>query len=104
VDYARARGYQRRGGDRPIESLDESIVGSPSKSDQLIALDEALTRLAAAQPRKANVIELRFFAGLSVEETAHVLGVSRLTVIRDWNFSRAWLLAEMSGRDLPRHA
>jgi RNA polymerase sigma-70 factor (ECF subfamily) len=104
VDYARARGYQRRGGDRPIESLDESIVGSPSKSDQLIALDEALTRLAAAQPRKASVIELRFFAGLSVEEIAHVLGVSRLTVIRDWNFSRAWLLAEMSGRDLPRHA
>ena len=101
VDYARARRYQRRGGDSPIESLDESIVASPSKTDELISLDEALTRLATAQPRKAAVIELRFFAGLSVEEIAQALGVSRLTVIRDWNFSRAWLLAEMDGKALP---
>ena len=101
VDYARARGYQRRGGDAVIEPLDESTVVAPSKSEQLLALEEALTRLAAIQPRKGSVVELRFFGGLSVEETAEVLGVSRLTVIRDWNFARAWLLAEISGENPP---
>src|SRR5262245_18252887 len=97
VDYARTRGYQRRGGDAVIEPLDESAIVAPSKSEQLPALVEALTRLSAIQPRKGAVVELRFFGGLSVEETAEVLGVSRLTVIRDWNFARAWLLAEMKG-------
>lgn len=101
VDYARSRGYQRRGGNVVIEPLDESAIVSPSKSEQLLALDEALTRLAAIQPRKGSVVELRFFGGLSVEETAEVLGVSRLTVIRDWNFARAWLLAEMKGENPP---
>jgi len=99
VDYARSRGYQKRGGDAVIEPLDESAIVAPSKSDQLLALDEALTRLARIQPRKGSVVELRFFGGLSVEETAEVLGVSRLTVIRDWNFARAWLLAEMKGEN-----
>jgi RNA polymerase sigma factor (TIGR02999 family) len=99
VDYARSRGYQRRGGGVVMEHLDESAIVSPSKSEQLLALDEALTRLAAIQPRKGSVVELRFFGGLSVEETAEVLGVSRLTVIRDWNFARAWLLAEMKGEN-----
>jgi RNA polymerase sigma factor (TIGR02999 family) len=99
VDHARARSYQRRGGDRPMEPLDESIIAAPSRSAQLVALDEALTRLAAIHARKAAVIELRFFGGLSVEETAAVLEVSRLTVIRDWNFARAWLLAEMNGQN-----
>jgi RNA polymerase sigma factor (TIGR02999 family) len=97
VDYARARGYQRRGGNVVLEHLDESAIVSPSKSEQLLALDDALTRLSAIQPRKGSVVELRFFGGLSVEETAEVLGVSRLTVIRDWNFARAWLLADMNG-------
>jgi len=101
VDYARSRGYQRRGGNAVIEPLDESAIVSPSKSEQLLALDDALTRLAAIQPRKGAVVELRFFGGLSVEETAEVLGVSRLTVIRDWNFARAWLLAEMKGENPP---
>jgi len=101
VDYARSRGYQRRGGDARIEPLDENAIVSPSKSEQLLALEEALTRLAAIQPQKGSVVELRFFGGLSVEETAEVLGVSRLTVIRDWNFSRAWLLAEMKGENPP---
>jgi RNA polymerase sigma-70 factor (ECF subfamily) len=101
VDYARTRGYQRRGGDVVIEPLDESAVVAPSRSEQLLALEEALTRLAAMQPRKGSVVELRFFGGLSVEETAEVLGVSRLTVIRDWNFARAWLLAEISGENPP---
>src|SRR5262245_34057031 len=97
VDYARRRGYQRRGGGVVIEPLDESAIVAPSKSEQLLALDEALTRLAAIQPRKGSVVELRFFGGLSVEETAEVLGVSRLTVIRAWNFARAWPLAELTG-------
>ena len=101
VDYARSRGYQRRGGGALMEPLDESAIVSPSKSEQLLALEEALTRLAAIQPRKGSVVELRFFGGLSVEETAEVLGVSRLTVIRDWNFARAWLLAEMKGEHPP---
>jgi RNA polymerase sigma-70 factor (ECF subfamily) len=104
VDYARSRGYQRRGGDAVIEPLDEAAIVSPSRSEQLLALDEALTRLAAIQPRKGSVVELRFFGGLSVEETAEVLGVSRLTVIRDWNFARAWLLAEMKGENPPASA
>ena len=104
VDDARSRGYQRRGGGVVMERLDESAIVSPSKSEQLLALDEALTRLTAMQPRKGSVVELRFFGGLSVEETAEVLGVSRLTVIRDWNFARAWLLAEMKGENLPAPA
>jgi RNA polymerase sigma factor (TIGR02999 family) len=97
VDYARARGYQRRGSNVVLEHLDESAIVSPSKGEQLLALADALTRLSAIQPRKGSVVELRFFGGLSVEETAEVLCVSRLTVIRDWNFARAWLLADMNG-------
>ena len=96
VDHARTRGYQRRGGDYVMTSFDETLISAPSRSEQLIALDEALTRLTEIQPRKSTVVELRFFGGLSVEETAEALGVSRVTVMRDWNFARAWLLAEMS--------
>ena len=99
VDHARGRAYQRRGGDFQIENLDESALVSPSKSEQLVALDDALKRLASIQPRKADVVELRFFGGLSFEEAAEVLNVSRPTVIRDWNFARAWLLAEISGKN-----
>jgi RNA polymerase sigma factor (TIGR02999 family) len=99
VDHARTRTYQRRGGNFQIQPLDEAVVASPTKSEQLVALDEALNRLKLIHPRKTQVIELRFFGGLSVEETAEVLNVSRLTVIRDWNFARSWLLAEMSGKN-----
>jgi RNA polymerase sigma-70 factor, ECF subfamily len=95
VDHARARGYQKRGGDRRIETLDETALMSPTRSDQIIALDDALRRLTAISKRKSDVVELRFFGGLTVEEIAETLGVSRVTVIRDWNFARAWLLAEM---------
>src|SRR4030095_713480 len=98
VDHARAHGYQKRGGDRQIEPLDEAATLSATRSEQFIALDEAMRRLASISKRKSDVVELRFFGGLSVEETARFLGISRLTVIRDWNFARAWLLAEMSGR------
>jgi len=97
VDHARSRGYQKRGGDRQKVALDESAILSPSKSAEILALDEALKRLASIHQRKSEVVEMRFFGGLSVEETASVLKLSRLTVIRDWNFARAWLLAEMNG-------
>jgi len=99
VDHARARGYQKRGGDRRIETLDETAILSPTRSDQIIALDDALRRLTAISKRKSDVVELRFFGGLTVEEVAETLGVSRVTVIRDWNFARAWLLAEMGGKN-----
>jgi len=98
VDHARAHSYHKRGGNLQKETLDEVAIISPSKSAQVVALDEALKSLALIQPRKSEVVELRFFGGLSFEETAEVLGVSRPTVIRDWNFARAWLLAEMSGK------
>jgi RNA polymerase sigma-70 factor, ECF subfamily len=98
VDHARAHGYQKRGGDQHLEQLDEATL-SATRSQQFVALDDAMKRLASINKRKSDVVELRFFGGLSVEETAEALGVSRLTVIRDWNFSRAWLLAEMGGKN-----
>jgi len=103
VDHARARACQKRGGGRNALTLEESAVVSPTRSEQLLALDEALTRLATISKRKSDVVELRFFAGLEVEETAAVLGVSRLTVIRDWNFARAWLLKELGGNNPFHH-
>lgn len=99
VDHARSHGYKKRGGDLQIETLDEAATVSPVRSAQLIVLDEAMKRLASISQRKSDVVELRFFGGLTVEETAAALGVSRLTVIRDWNFAKAWLLAEMSGKN-----
>jgi RNA polymerase sigma factor (TIGR02999 family) len=100
VDHARAHGYQKRGGELQKVTLDEACLVSLEKNAQLIAVDEAMKRLARIHPRKSDVVELRFFGGLSVEETAEVLNVSRLTVIRDWNFARAWLHAEISGENL----
>ena len=97
VDHARAHGYDKRGGGSKMETFDEAATVPPAKGDQLVALDEAMKQLASIHPRKSDVVELRFFGGLSVEETAAALQVSRLTVIRDWNFARAWLLAEMRG-------
>lgn len=96
LDEARKRGAAKRGGNTPKVNLDEVPDLGASRNDQLIALDEALDRLAAVDPRKARVVELRFFAGLSVEETASVLNVSQDTVMRDWRLARAWLLAELS--------
>ena len=99
VDHARARGNQKRGIERQEMTLDESAIVSPQRGARIVALDEAMKRLALVHPRKSDVIELRFFGGLSFEETAEVLKVSRLTVIRDWNFARAWLCAEMRGQN-----
>jgi RNA polymerase sigma factor (TIGR02999 family) len=95
VDHARAHAYQKRGGGARPVSLDEAIVALPDRAPDLIALDEALERLAKLDPRKGKVVELRFFGGLSVEETAGVLNVSPFTVIRDWNFVKAWLSKEL---------
>jgi RNA polymerase sigma factor (TIGR02999 family) len=97
VDHARARKYQKRDAGRPI-SFEDVVLVSDSKSAELLALDDALKRLAQIHQRKSDVVELRFFGGLSAEETAEVLKVSRLTVIRDWNFARAWLRSELSGK------
>jgi RNA polymerase sigma-70 factor, ECF subfamily len=99
VDHARAHTYQKRGGGCHNDPLEEAATLSPTRSEQFVELDDAMKRLASISKRKSDVVELRFFGGLSVAETAAALGVSRLTVIRDWNFSRAWLLAEMSGEN-----
>jgi RNA polymerase sigma-70 factor, ECF subfamily len=95
VDYARARGYQKRGGGIPKVTLDEALMGLEEKGRDLVALDDALKTLAGVDPRKSKVIELRFFGGLSVEETAEVLKVSPETVLRDWRLAKAWLTREM---------
>lgn len=100
VSMARARFAARRGGmDQPV-SLDEAVIFSPDRSAQLVALDEALQSLAVLDARQSRVVELRFFGGLSVEETAHVLGVSAETVMRDWKRAKAWLYRELSGPEV----
>jgi RNA polymerase sigma factor (TIGR02999 family) len=104
VDHARAHGYQKRGGEHHLERVDEAALLAPTRSEQLVAMDDALMRLASIDKRKSDVVELRFFGGLTVEETAEALGVSRQTVIRDWNFAKAWLLADMSGQTPQRPA
>ena len=91
VDHARKRKYAKRGGDAHKVSLDEAMAVSPERGADLIALDDALEKLAAIDPRKSKVVELRFFGGLNVEETAAALDVSPLTVKRDWKMAKAWL-------------
>lgn len=96
VDFARAQHYAKRGGGaRPIE-LEEAAMVWQERGADLVALDEALTSLAALSPRQSQVVELRFFGGLSLEEIAEVLKVSHGTVRRDWSFARAWLHRELS--------
>jgi RNA polymerase sigma factor (TIGR02999 family) len=98
VDSARARGSEKRGGNVRRVVLNEFIDASPDRDSELIALDDALEALARLDPRKAKVVELRFFAGLSVEETAAVLDISPQSVMRDWKLARAWLTVELSDR------
>jgi RNA polymerase sigma factor (TIGR02999 family) len=95
VDMARSRHYQKRGGEAEKVSLDEALAVSQERSVDLVALDDALNALAAVDPRKGQVVELRFFGGLSAEETAEVLKVSPDTVLRDWKLAKVWLLREM---------
>ncbi len=96
LDRARQRVAAKRGGGGVHLNLDEAPDVGAARAREVIQLDDALTALATMEPRKAKVIELRFFAGLSVEETAEVLRVSPDTVVRDWRMARAWLLSELS--------
>lgn len=96
VDRARARGSAKRGGaGRKVNLDDAPELASPGRDREIVALDEALNTLAAMDPRKARVIELRFFGGLSVEETADLLGISPQSVMRDWKLAKVWLQREM---------
>ena len=96
IDFARSRNFQKRGGGGRQVSLAEAILVPHEKGRDLIALDEALKALAAIDKRKSEVVELRFFGGLSVEETAEALKVSPDTVMRDWRLAKSWLLRELS--------
>jgi RNA polymerase sigma factor (TIGR02999 family) len=95
VDVARAKHYQKRGAGARKVSLDEGLLVSDPGRD-LVALDDALKALAEVDPRKSQVVEMRFFGGLSVEETAEALKVSPETVMRDWKLAKAWLLRELA--------
>lgn len=95
VDFARSRRYQKRGGGAQKVPLNEESIISPRQGRDLVQLDGALNALASADARKARVVELRFFGGLNVEETATVLNVSPDTVLRDWRLAKAWLAREM---------
>ncbi len=96
VDYARGLCRAKRGGVAGHLPLDEDLVFSPAKSAALVALDDALEELARLDPRKAKVVEMRYFGGLSVEEAGEALGVHPNTIIRDWSLARAWLKRELA--------
>ena len=97
VDHARARGYQKRGGGAQRITLDGQAIAAPDNMVDLLALDRALDGLAAVDERKCRVVEMRFFAGLSVEETAAALNVSTDTIKRDWRIAKLWLLKHLDG-------
>jgi RNA polymerase sigma factor (TIGR02999 family) len=104
IDVARARHYQKRGGHAPHVSLDAALVAPCDRAGHLAALDDVLEQLARVDPRKRAVIELRFFVGLTIEETAAHLGVSPDTVQRDWRLARSWLRQAMAGStNAPHH-
>ena len=96
VDYARSRNYEKRGGGARALSLDESLIVSDARNEEVVNVHEALERLTEFDSRKGQIVELRFFGGLSIEETAEVLGVSPGTVMRDWTLAKAWLRRELS--------
>jgi RNA polymerase sigma factor (TIGR02999 family) len=101
VDFARARGNDKRGGGLQRVSLDGAVLLAPRAEEDVVALDQALQELEKVHPRKSQVVELRFFGGLTFEEVAEALRVSLDTVKRDWRFAKVWLLRELSGE--PRH-
>jgi RNA polymerase sigma factor (TIGR02999 family) len=95
ISYARARNAKKRGSGVVPVSLDDVVVAAREQPERVLALDEALTRLQEHSPRQARVVECRFFAGMSIDETAEALGVSNATVRRDWTMARAWLNREL---------
>jgi RNA polymerase sigma-70 factor, ECF subfamily len=97
IERARARGAQKRGGARQRTTLDERLLPGGEQSIDLLALDEALERLAALDPEQARLVELRFFGGLTVEETAAAMDISPATVKRHWTIASAWLARELEG-------
>jgi RNA polymerase sigma factor (TIGR02999 family) len=99
VDHARSRGYQKRGGGAAAVTLDDALLAAPERGTNFVALDDALQDLARLDARKSRVVELRFFGGFSVAETAEALDISPETVMRDWRFAKVWLLRQISGRD-----
>jgi RNA polymerase sigma factor (TIGR02999 family) len=99
IDFARSRQYQKRGGDAVAVTIEAALGVADQPAVELVALDDALNDLAKLDPRKSQVVELRFFGGLSVEETAEVLKISPETVMRDWKFARVWLARELSGKE-----
>ena len=95
VDHARGHLRQKRGGVQRRVAMDETLVFAPEQSEELLQLDEALERLAELDPRQGKIVELRFFGGLTVEQTADLLGISPKTVKRDWSMAKAWLHGEL---------
>ena len=95
IDHARGHLREKRGGDKQVLPLDEALVFSPEHSEELVKLDEALQRLSKLDARQSRIVELRFFGGLSVDETAQFLGISPKTVKRDWSVAKAWLHGEL---------
>ncbi|SRR6266480_2751141 len=99
IDHARGRLREKRGGVKEVLPLDGALVFSPERSAELVRLDEALERLATIDPRQSRIVELRFFGGLSVQQTSAILGVSPKTVKRDWAVAKAWLHGELRHHD-----
>jgi len=97
IDFARSRSYQKRGGAAPHINFDETLIVGVEPDFNLVALDDALNRLAQVDERKSKVVELRFFGGLDIKETAEVMQVSPDTVMRDWKLAKVWLLRELRG-------
>lgn len=99
IDYARSRGYAKRGGGARRVDINEALVISTQVDPILVRMDDALAELAAFDPRKAQIVEMRYFGGLNAEDIAAVLGVSVLTVNRDWSLARSWLAREMNSEE-----
>lgn len=95
IDYARTAQRLKRGGGQVAVALEDDLVAAPDRSAEVLAIDEALTRLARLDPQQARVVECRFFGGMTVEETAEALGISTATVKRDWKVARLWLYREV---------
>jgi RNA polymerase sigma-70 factor, ECF subfamily len=95
VDYARGHGREKRGAGQQVVPLEDGVVFSPEKSSELLKVEESLQRLTKLDPRQGKIVELRFFGGLTVEETAQVLGISTKTVKREWSMAKAWLHGDL---------